>query len=134
MEKKNNKKLLTIGLVVLAVLVIAFVSIWFATRPDTTAGGKTITVTVDFADGTTKTHEIKTDEEYLRGALEQESLVEGTESEFGLYVLTVDGVTADEAKQQWWCFTKGGETLMSGVDTTPIEDGDCFEITLTTGW
>ena len=45
MEKKNNKKLLTIGLVVLAVLVIAFVSIWFATRPDTTAGGKTITVT-----------------------------------------------------------------------------------------
>ena len=49
-------------------------------------------------------------------------------------MLTVDGVTADEAKQQWWCFTKGGETLMSGVDTTPIEDGDCCEITLTTGW
>ena len=47
---------------------------------------------------------------------------------------TVNGVTADDAQQQWWCFTKGGEMVNTGVDDTPIADGDTFEITLTTGW
>ena len=131
---KKTKKLVIIGVVVLAVLVCAFLAIWFATRPETSKGAKTVNVTVDFGDGETKNYELHTDAEYLRGALDEENLVEGTESEFGLYVLTVDGVTADESKQQWWCFTKGGEMLMTGVDTTPIEDGDSFEITLTTGW
>ncbi len=131
---KKTKKLVIIGVVVLAVLVCAFLAIWFSTRPETSKGAKTVNVTVDFGDGETKNYELHTDAEYLRGALDEEGLIDGTESEFGLYVLTVDGVTADESKQQWWCFTKGGEMLMTGVDTTPIEDGDSFEITLTTGW
>ena len=42
--------------------------------------------------------------------------------------------TADDSQQQWWCFTKGGEMLETGVDTTPIADGDAFEITLTEGY
>ena len=75
-----------------------------------------------------------TDAENLRGALEEQKLIEGTESEYGLYVLTVDGETADEGAQQWWCFTKGGEMLMTGVDDTMIADGESYEITLTTGW
>ena len=74
------------------------------------------------------------DLENLRGALEQESLIAGSESDYGLYVVTVDGETADEAQQQWWCFTKSGEMLMTGVDDTMIADGDAYEITLTTGW
>ena len=47
---------------------------------------------------------------------------------------TVNGVTVDDSKQQWWCFTQDGEMLMTGVDTTPIADGDHFEITLTEGY
>ena len=38
------------------------------------------------------------------------------------------------AAQEWWCFSKGGEDLSTGVDTTPIADGDTFEATLKTGW
>ena len=95
---KKTKKLVIIGVVVLAVLVCAFLAIWFATRPETSKGAKTVNVTVDFGDGETKNYELHTDVEYLRGALDEENLVEGTESEFGLYVLTVDGVTADESK------------------------------------
>lgn len=81
---------------------------------------------------TTKT--ISTDAEFLRGALEQENLIAGDESQYGLFVKTVNGITADDANQEWWCFTKGGETLFTGVDTTPIADGDKFEITLTVGY
>ena len=77
---------------------------------------------------------ISTDAEFLRGALEEQKLIQGEESQYGLFVTTVNGVTADESQQQWWCFTKGGEALMTGVDSTPIANGDAFEITLTTGY
>ena len=130
---KQSKKIV-LALVALVVVVAVALGLWFALKPQGTQGGKTITVNVVFADGTQNTHTITTDAEYLRGALEQENLVAGDESEYGLFVKTVDGVTADEANQEWWCFTKGGETLETGVDSTPIADGDTFEITLTQGW
>ena len=53
---------------------------------------------------------------------------------FGALRMEKDGITADESQQQWWCFTRGGGTLETGVDTTPIADGEHYEITLTTGW
>ena len=80
------------------------------------------------------TKSITTEAEYLRGALEEEDLIAGEESQYGLFVKTVNGVTIDDAKHQWWCFTKDGGDLFTGVDTTPIADGDKFEITLKTGY
>ena len=43
-------------------------------------------------------------------------------------------MTVDDSKQEWWSFTKDGQMLETGVDTTPIADGDHFEITLTAGY
>lgn len=131
---KQNKKLIVILCCVLVVLIAAFALIWILNRPQGTVGAKAITVEVVFADGTKKEHKINTDAEFLRGALEEQKMVAGDESDYGLFVKTVDGVTADDSKQEWWCFTKGGETLYTGVDTTPVADGDHFEITLTVGW
>ena len=105
-----------------------------STRPAPQQGGKTIAVQVVLLDGESSDYTIQTDEEYLRGALESIDLIEGSESEYGLFVTTVNGVTVDDSKQQWWCFTQDGEMLMTGVDTTPIADGDHFEITLTEGY
>lgn len=94
----------------------------------------TIIVTVKSADGTSKDFSITTDEEFLRGALEQENLIEGEESEYGLYVKVVCGETADYDKDgAYWAFYKDGEYLMTGVDTTPIADGDSFSIEYTVG-
>ena len=97
-------------------------------------GQKAIGVTVVYADATTDEFSFSTDAEFLRQALEEQKLVEGEESQYGLYVKTVNGVTADEAKEEWWCFTKDGEDVMTGVDSTPVADGDHFEITLKTGY
>lgn len=94
----------------------------------------TITVQVKGSDGNVTDFVIKTDEEFLRGALEQENLVEGDESEFGLYVKVVNGEKADyDADGAYWAFYKGDEYLMTGVDTTPIADGDLFRIEYTVG-
>ena len=96
--------------------------------------GKTITVEVTHSDGTTKEFTIKTDEQYLRGALDQEKLIAGTDSEYGLYVLTVDGETVNEENQEWWGYTKSGEYVDVGVDSCEIADGDHYEFTFNVGW
>ena len=127
-----NKKLLA-GVLALVLVVAALIGIYFATRPATSAADKTITATV-VANGEEEAFTIHTDEEYLRGALESIDLIAGEESEYGLFVTTVNGITANDANQEWWCFTKGGESLNTGVDSTPIADGDAFEITLTVGY
>ena len=132
-QKKSNKKIwLAVAALVVAVAVV--LGIYFVTRPAPQQGGKTITVQVVLLEGEPSDFTIQTDEEYLRGALESIDLIEGSESEYGLVVTTVNGVTVDDSKQQWWCFTQDGEMLMTGVDTTPIADGDHFEITLTEGY
>lgn len=130
----KTKKVLWIAGAVLVVLVAVFVVLRFATKPETTVGAKHISVTVVHKDGTQKVFEINTDEEYLGRAIVNEGFVVDDQSEFGLYVQTVDGYTADGDAQEWWCFTKGGEQLMTGADETPIEDGEAYEITLTVGW
>ena len=95
---------------------------------------KTIAFQVVHKDGSTQDFEISTTAGTLREALEEEGLIAGEESSYGLYVETVDGETADEGNQEWWCLTKGGEMWNYGVDDTQIEDGDAFEFTLTVGY
>lgn len=130
---KQTKLFRRISLV-FAVLIAATVLCTACTQAETQAGTKTITVQI-IVDGTdTVSKSITTDAEYLRGALEEEDLIAGEESQYGLFVKTVNGITVDDAKQQWWCFTKGGADLFTGVDDTPIADGDKFEITLKAGY
>lgn len=124
---------LVIGFVVLALVVAAVAVIYVQTRPEPEVGDKTITVKIVYDEVDTAV-EINTDAEYLRAALEEKDLIKGDESEYGLFIKEVNGRKADDAKQEWWCITKGSETVMTGVDTTPIADGDTFEVTLMVGY
>ena len=134
MEKKRTNKKLWILAAAIVVLIAAFLLVYqnFVGKP--VAGEKELSISVFHGDGSEKELTLHTDQEYLRGALEEQKLIFGTEDEFGLYVLTVDGETVDESKQQWWMITKNGEQLNTGVDMTPVQDGEAYEITLKTGW
>lgn len=94
---------------------------------------KQISVTVTAGEQTQDFH-YTTSAETLRAALEENGLIKGEESQYGLFVTEVNGIRADESKEEWWCFTQGGEQLLTGVDSTAIHDGDHFEITLKTGY
>lgn len=131
-QKKPMNKVLIAGGALLLVIA-AMLALYFVTRPTPTAGPKTIGVAVVGGGADTETT-LTTEQEYLRGALEDAGLIAGSESQYGLFVTTVNGVTVDDAKQEWWCFTKGGKMMETGVDSTPIADGDHFEITLTEGY
>lgn len=126
MQKKNNKGI--IALIIVLVLAAAALVIWQTNKRETQQGGKEITINVDHLNGDDTTFTIHTDEEYLRGALEQEDLIEGTESEYGLYVLTVDGETADESEQQWWGYSVNGTFAELGVDSQPGRGRRCVRL------
>ena len=119
---------------VLIVLILVSGLVWYFTRPQAAIAAKTITLDVIHGNGSEKTFTLQTDAETLRKACEEQNLIAGTEGEYGLYVLTVDGETADESVQQWWCITKNGEEHFYGVDETMIQDGEKYEFTLKTGW
>lgn len=132
--KQVNKKLIVIIASVLIVLIAAFALIFTLTRPTVQKGAKTVRIEVVVSETDTRSFTLHTDAEFLGQALTEENLVAGTDAGYGLFITSVDGVAADESKQQWWCITKGGATVNTGVDSTPVSDGDQFELTLTTGY
>lgn len=120
--------------IVLLVLAIGLFAAWNTFRPQGQEGDKTITVNVNHLTGKDTTYTFSTDETYLRAALDDQNLIDGTEQEYGLWVTTVDGETADDSKQEWWGYHVNGEMAVYGVDEQTIADGDVFDFTLNVGW
>lgn len=130
----KDKKAILITAALLLVLCLGAVLGYQKFAPRGVAGEKEITVKVVHADAGEKEFTYQSDEEFLGAVLEAEGLAEGEEGPYGLYIISVDGETAEESRQQWWCLTKGGETVNTSATQTPIADGDVFELTLTEGY
>lgn len=131
--KKGNKAALA-GLAVLLLLVLVLGGAYLAAWPDAVQGEKTITVAVVHRDGTEVSHTYTTDGEYLGEVLLAEGLIQGEAGPYGLYVQTVDGERAVyEEDGSYWALYQGEEYAATGIDQTPIEDGDCFSLVCVAG-
>ena len=129
----KNKKLI-LAVVALVAVVGLLLGVYFATRPETSQGSKTFAVTVVHKDGTEKEFTYSTDEEYLGAVLVAENLLQGDQGEYGLMIHTVDGEKADwNVDQSYWALYIGEEYAVTGVDTTPVNDGDSFRLVYTIG-
>ena len=96
-------------------------------------GSKTLKVVVK-ADDQSVTFTIKTDKDTVGAALLEHKLIAGEESQYGLYVKTVNGMLADyDVDKTYWAFYKNGEYMMTGVDATAFADGDQYELVRTAG-
>ncbi len=132
-QKKNNKKLIAALVALVAVLAI-FAVVFFVFKPKATAGSKEITVTVVDNNGAETVYESNTDQQYLRGALEEleNFTMTGSESEYGLMVETVNGISAIyDTDGAYWSFYVNEEYCNYGIDEQPINDGDAFKIVYT---
>ena len=89
---------------------------------EVTAGDKSIEIIVH------------TNEDNLGAALTSNSLVTGDESEYGLYIKTVNGIRADyDQDNAYWALSKDGEATPTGADSTLISDGEHYELIYTKG-
>lgn len=83
--------------------------------------------TVVDGNGVETAFEIHTDQETVGDALLEQNLIEGEDGEYGLYVKTVNGITADyDTDGTYWAFYINEEYAMSGVDSTKVEDGASY--------
>ena len=85
-------------------------------------GATTFTFSVVDLEGKTTTFQVSTDKTTVGEALLDAGLIAGDDSEYGLYVKTVNGVTVDYDKDgKYWAFYVNGEYAQTGVDSTNIE-------------
>lgn len=92
-------------------------------------GETKFTVMVVDKEGTETSFEIHTDKKMVGEALQECGLLEGEDGPYGLYVKTVNGITADyDVDQTYWAFYINGEYAMTGVDVTEITEGDSYSL------
>lgn len=130
-EKKQTNKKALIGAAALIAVIAVLAVVFFVFREKPVQGQKSITIEVIDNTQNSTVYEVHTDAEYLRQAMEEAKGLEfsGTESEYGLMVETVNGVTPDYSVDgAYWSFYVNGAYCNYGIDSQPVEDGDAFLI------
>lgn len=90
-------------------------------------GSKTFTVEVTDAEGKSISFTVNTDQETVGAALQELGVVAGEQSSYGLYIKSVNGITADYDKDGvYWAFYIDGEYASTGADQTGITDGSVY--------
>ena len=133
-EKRKMDRKVAIGIVALVAAVALLAVVFFLFRQKPVEGSKAITIEVVDDEQKNVTYDVKTDAEYLRQAMEEAAGLEfsGSESEYGMMVTTVNGVTADyNVNGAYWSFYVNGEYCNYGIETQPVLDGDAFRIVYT---
>lgn len=123
---KKLRKLLPVAIciVLITAMALSLASCGKAGKEaDSSAQGEisSFALTVIDAAGNEQGFVIETEEKTVGAALLKEGLIEGEEGPYGLYIKSVNGITADyDTDGTYWAFYINGEYAMSGVDTTEI--------------
>ncbi len=142
MQKTTSKKILSFILCIALIAAMALFTVGCNDTTPTNAGESSlVTVTalgegktsfafsVTHADGSVKNFEISTDKETVGDALLEQNLIAGEDSQYGLYVKTVDGETLDyDTDGKYWAFYENDQYATAGVDTTAITEGATYAL------
>ncbi len=129
-SKKTNKGVL-IGVIALVAVAIVVAIVYFVARPKTVEGSKAVTIEVVNKAGESTVYSLKTDAEFLRGAMDEaEGLTyDGSEGDYGYFVESVNGEVADYSVDgSYWSIYVNGEYGMYGIDQQVVTDGDAFKL------
>lgn len=92
-------------------------------------GAKSFPLTIVDKEGNAITITVNTDKEMVGEALTELGIVEGTMGEYGLYMTHVNGIPAIyEEDGYYWSFYINDEYAMTGVDQTPIVEGESYKL------
>ena len=125
----KNKKMI-VAVVALVLVVAAMVGVYLSTRTEAEVGTKNVTVVIVHKDGTQKELKYTTDQENLAALLLEKELVTGYESqEYGFTIESVDGVTADWAKDSaYWALYEGEEYATTSAAGILLTDGGVYKL------
>ncbi|MCI6957358.1 MAG: DUF4430 domain-containing protein [Candidatus Faecousia sp.] len=135
MNKKAMNKMMRLILCTVLIAAMALMAVGCGSKSaETTASGVSFTFVVTDLEGNESTFDITTSKATVGEALLDEGLIAGENSEYGLYVTSVNGMTADwDNDQTYWAFYIDGEYAMTGVDATEVTEGATYSFVLTKG-
>lgn len=121
-------------LALLLALVMLFAMTACGKKEAPAAASVSFKVIVTDLDGNESSFEYTSSAASVGEVLVAEGLIEGHETEYGLYIDTVNGITADWDKDQtYWAFYINGEYATTGIDGTEIAADTTYGLTLTKG-
>lgn len=143
MQMKRNNRLLSFLLCIVLTVAMALFTIGCNDNNNTTTtnpsgnvqekntvmgeGATVFNFIVTDKDGNETAFEIHTDKTTVGDALVELGLIAGETGLYGLYVKTVNGITADyDADKTYWAFYINGEYASTGVDATNITAGATY--------
>lgn len=135
---KSGRKI-ALGAGILAAVLVVMLCVYHAFGPKAQTGTKAYTVEVVDNTGATKSYEGRTNAEYLSGLMDElvqegDFSYDGSSSDYGLFITTINGVTADYDKDgSYWSIYVNGEMGQYGADSQPVSDGDDFRFVYETG-
>lgn len=129
-NKKSSKKIVIAGIIIAALIAI-FAGVYFLLAPQASAGAKSITLTVIDDTGAETVYDVNTDAEYLVEVFDEVDglTVEGEDGDYGLYINTVNGLTADfNTNGAFWSVYVNDEVGMNGASAQPVTDGEKYSL------
>lgn len=139
--KKKISKLLSLILCVMLVAAMALTTVGCGSKNESGStapvkdgatlgeGATSFTLEIVDEDANSITSTIKTDATTVGEALLDLGIIDGEDSEYGLFVTTVNGKTLDYDKDgKYWAFYIDDEYAATGVDATEIVEGSTYKL------
>lgn len=143
-SKSNEKKIIIISAIILAVLIALFGTVYYFSNKDSLAGGanssysdsqelKSYSVEVVDKDKHIKEYSGETKGKYLIDVMDELSeqgdfSYEGEDSVYGVFVTAINGVRTEDTTKAYWAFYVNDTYCQHGVSSQPVSDGDEFRI------
>lgn len=134
--KKNFKKVMLMALVLVMALAVAACGAPEEVELITVGNGDVVgegdaefTLEIVDADAEPVVVTVKTDEKTVGNALAALGLIAGEESQYGLYIKTVNGITYDyDTDGKYWGFYVDGTYAVESADLTEITAGSTYSL------
>lgn len=118
----------------LLALVMLFALTACGAKEEAPAEAVSFKVIVTDLEGNETTFEYTSSASNVGEVLVAEGLVVGHDTDYGLYIDSVNGIAADwDNDQTYWAFYINGEYATTGISDTPITADTTYGLTLTKG-
>lgn len=131
---KRHSKIFS-SLVIIGLAAVLFIGYQCYQKAGQTSIEKNIMIeVVNDNEAYMNTYEIKTKSITLGEALDELAIAQYEDNPMSRYIISLDGMKADEIKQEWWGFYINGEFSQMGIDDTNIVDGDKYTFVFNVGY
>lgn len=144
----NEKKIIIILGIILAVLISLFGSVYYFSNKDDSKTGsranssysldeskelKSFSIEVVDKDKQIKKYSGKTDGKYLIDAMDElvrqgNFSYSGEDSVYGIFVTEINGIKTEDTTKAYWAFYVNDKYCQHGVSSQSVSDGDNFRI------